>query len=104
MELELEVSDRDTFIPPDAMSYCLRFLCYHYLGDISNKQKSLRDFRKGLRLGRSHTTSNAVTLLGVCHEISGDKSLPYQCYDQALQGNIPISHTAEARQSQLFNI
>ncbi|CAC5366769.1 unnamed protein product [Mytilus coruscus] len=34
-ELQLEVNDKPVFIPPIVMSHCLRFLCYHHLGDIS---------------------------------------------------------------------
>jgi hypothetical protein len=42
-ELKLEVKDGDFCVPPVVMSHCLRFLCYHHLYNIVNRQQSLRD-------------------------------------------------------------
>ncbi|VDI40294.1 Hypothetical predicted protein [Mytilus galloprovincialis] len=41
-ELELEVEDIFFMIPPFIMSHCLRFLCYHHIGDTFNRQQALR--------------------------------------------------------------
>ncbi|VDI02924.1 Hypothetical predicted protein [Mytilus galloprovincialis] len=45
----------------------------------------------------SVTLSEALTILGVCYEISGDKDAAYQCYDDALQCDGYVSPSAEAR-------
>ena len=42
-ELQLEVQDGVFNVPSVAMSHCLRFLCYHHLHSIVNRQQSLRD-------------------------------------------------------------
>jgi hypothetical protein len=41
-ELKPEVQDGTFTIPPVVMSHCLRFLCYHHLYNIVNRQQSLR--------------------------------------------------------------
>ncbi|VDI84017.1 Hypothetical predicted protein [Mytilus galloprovincialis] len=102
-ELQLEVETRDLFLPPVVMSHCLNVLCYHHLGDIYNRQKSLRD----LYLTVSHSIipqtviSASKTVLGVCYEISGDKELAYQCYEEALQCGRDIFSSAVKRKSKL---
>ncbi|XP_071144080.1 uncharacterized protein [Mytilus edulis] len=85
-ELELEVEDKDFQVPPILMSHCLRFLCYHHIGDTLNRQQALR------HLGIPHylsdyVLSNCLTLLGVCCEISGDKDAAFHYYDKALKCN-----------------
>ncbi|XP_071141825.1 uncharacterized protein [Mytilus edulis] len=107
MELELEVEVRSMDIPPTVMSNCLRFLCYHHIGDISNRQQALRDLYLTVLLRNfihSSTLSNSVTILGVCYEISGDKDTAYQYYEEALQCNGRICSSAEARKSKLLEI
>jgi hypothetical protein len=42
-ELQPEVHDGNVHVPPVVMSHCLRFLCYHHLHNIVNRQQSLRD-------------------------------------------------------------
>ncbi|CAC5383823.1 pepT [Mytilus coruscus] len=42
-ELQLEVKDQVILMPPTVLCHCLRFLCYHLLGDISNTQQALHD-------------------------------------------------------------
>ncbi|CAC5365966.1 unnamed protein product [Mytilus coruscus] len=84
----------------------LRFLCYHHLGDISNRRQALRDLCltvKGDYLS-VNTKSNALTILGVCCEISGDKDMAYQCYDEAMQCDEYVCPSAETRRSKLFEI
>lgn len=102
-ELQLEVKDEDIFIPPDVMSHCLRVLCYHHLGDISNRQKSLYDFLKDVRLHRPGTYSNSITILGVCCEISGEDRSAYQFYDDALHKDGHICCSALLRKKKLLN-
>ncbi|VDI82457.1 Hypothetical predicted protein [Mytilus galloprovincialis] len=87
-ELQLEVKDQVLFIPPTVMSHCLRFLCFHHLGDILNRQQSLRDLYltvKGSYLVPICELSISITIVGVCLEISGDKDKAYQCYEEALK-------------------
>ena len=102
-ELQLEVETRDLFLQPVVMSHCLNVLCYHHLGDIYNRQKSLRD----LYLTVTHSIipqtviSASKTVLGVCYEISVDKELAYQCYEEALQCGRHIFSSAVKRKSKL---
>ncbi|CAC5408589.1 unnamed protein product [Mytilus coruscus] len=51
-----------------------------------------------------NTESNELTILGVCFEISGDKDMAYQCYDEALQCGIDVCSSAEERRSKLCEI
>lgn len=90
------------------MGHCLRFLCYHHLCDISNRRQALRDLyfavaEKNYYRSRN-TDSNALTILGVCLDMSGDKDVPYQCYDEALNCDDYVCPTAETRKSKLFDI
>ncbi|VDI28087.1 Hypothetical predicted protein [Mytilus galloprovincialis] len=106
-ELQLEVEDHNMSVAPTVMSQCLNFLCYHHLGDISNRQQALRDLYlsvKDLYFMRSNTLSISIIILGVCFEISGDKDTAYQCYDVALQCNGGIFSSAEARKSKLLEV
>ncbi|XP_071138543.1 uncharacterized protein [Mytilus edulis] len=104
-ELQLEVEKYRIDIPPVIMSYCLRFLCYHHLGDIFNRQQSLRDLFSTVKrkyLIKISDLSNSITILGVCYEISGAKDRAYQCYEEALQVDDTISKTAKIRKSKLL--
>ncbi|XP_063418437.1 uncharacterized protein LOC134701237 [Mytilus trossulus] len=103
-ELQLEVETEILIIPPVVMSHCLNVLCYHHLGDIYNRQKSLRVLYLTV-LNRycisQRDISASITLLGVCYEISGDKELAYQCYEEALRSGCHICSSAEKRKSKL---
>ncbi|CAC5397485.1 unnamed protein product [Mytilus coruscus] len=106
-ELQLEVENRDIYIPPITMSHCLRFLCYHHQGNILNRQHALRDlystvkedWAKGLK-----KISNSLTILGVCVELSGDKNTAYECFQNALQCDFIICPSAKIRISKLFDV
>ncbi|CAC5362858.1 unnamed protein product [Mytilus coruscus] len=103
-ELKLEVETRKLDIPPVVMSNCLRFLCYHHLNDIVNRQKSLRDLHftvKHKYFISSSCVSDSITILGVCYEISGAKDTAYQCYEEAMQVDYGVSSTAQIRKSKL---
>ncbi|XP_071145078.1 uncharacterized protein [Mytilus edulis] len=106
-ELQLEVEHSAMNILPNVMSYCLRFLCYHHLGDIPNKRQALRDLYitvKDNLIRSTNTVSNELTILGVCFEISGDKDMAYQCYEEALQCDAFVCPSAEARKLKLLKI
>ena len=103
-ELKPEVQDGIFYVPPVVMSHCLRFLCYHHLYNINNRQQSLRDLL--LTITKLHFISHsqlsfAFTILGVCHEIVGDKERAYHCYDGALQCPYEICPTAAKRKVNL---
>ena len=103
-ELQPEVKGDSFHVPPVVMSHCLRFLCYHHLYNIVNRQQSLRDLYLTIKemyfIGVS-TLSNSLTLLGVCNEIVGDKEEAYLCYDAALQNEYDICATAAKRKVNL---
>jgi len=103
-ELKLEVQDVEFTVPPVIMSHCLRFLCYHHLYNIVNRQQSLRDLyltiKEGYFVGRG-TFSGSVTILGVCNEIVGYKERAYYCYDLALQCKYAICPSADKRKANL---
>ncbi|VDI20651.1 Hypothetical predicted protein [Mytilus galloprovincialis] len=104
-ELQLEVEYSGMNILPNVMSRCLRFLCYHHLGDISNRRQTLRDLYitvKDNLIKSINTVSNELTILAVCFEISGYKDLAYQCYEQALQCDVNVCPSAKARRLKLL--
>ncbi|VDI24637.1 Hypothetical predicted protein [Mytilus galloprovincialis] len=106
-ELQLEVNDNPLHLSPTVMSHCLKFLCYHHLGNISKRQQALNDLYltvKNKNFIYSDTLSNSLTILGVCFEISGDKDTAFQCYDYALQCNDVTCSSAAARKSKLLEI
>ncbi|VDI31648.1 Hypothetical predicted protein [Mytilus galloprovincialis] len=106
-ELRLEVEFSEMNILPNVMSRCLRFLCYHHLGDISNRRQSLRDLYITVKendVRSLNTESNELTILGVCFDISGDKDIAYQCYEEALQCDMDVCPSAHARISKLLEI
>ncbi|XP_063418138.1 uncharacterized protein LOC134700917 [Mytilus trossulus] len=103
-ELKLEVETTMVEIPPVVLSHCLRFLCYHHLGDIINRQKSLRDLH--LTVKQQYLIQFAffpvsITIVGVCFEILGAKDVAYQCYEEAIQVNDWSASTAKIRKSKL---
>ncbi|CAC5387856.1 unnamed protein product [Mytilus coruscus] len=99
-ELELEVEDGCFKIPPFTICHCLRFLCYHHIGDTFNKQQALCHLHSTYYMSTT-VISNTLTLFGVCSEISGDKDEAVHCYDEALRC---VFSTCSKRKSRLLNI
>jgi hypothetical protein len=86
------------------MSHCLRFLCYHHLDNIGNRQQALRDLYLTIKercVVTEDELSDSLTILGVCNEIVGDKKAAYHCYDAALQNEHEICRTAAKRKVNL---
>ncbi|XP_071144232.1 uncharacterized protein [Mytilus edulis] len=102
-ELELEVEDHLFGIPLIIMSHCLRFLCYHHIGDTFNRQQALRHLRLP-HVVYTNLISNTLTLFGVCCEIAGDNDAAFHYYEDALQCDNCICSSAEKRKSRLLNI
>jgi tetratricopeptide (TPR) repeat protein len=103
-ELRPEVQHGLFDVPPVVMSHCLRFLCYHHLYNIANRQQSLRDLYltiKEMYFIDVSTLSNSLTILGVCYEIVGDNETAYYCYDAALQNEYAICCSAAKRKVNL---
>ena len=103
-ELKLEVQDGIFGVPPVVMSHCLRFLCYNHLYDIVNRHHSLLDLYLTLKekyFVHESCLSDSLTILGVCHEIVGDKETAYHCYDDALKNENTICDTAAKRKVNL---
>jgi hypothetical protein len=104
LELKPEVKENKFCVPPVVISHCLRFLCYHHLYDIVNRQQSLRDLYLTIEEGyfvSENVLSDSLTILGVCNEIVGDKEEAYNCYDTALQCEYRICATAAKRRENL---
>ena len=104
LELKLEVQDHDFNVSPVVMSHCLRFLCYHHLHNIFDRQHSLRDLYLTIKEKYFVTKtklSNSLIILGVCNEIVGDKKTAYYCYDIALQNEHRVCPTAAKRKVDL---
>ncbi|XP_071144101.1 uncharacterized protein [Mytilus edulis] len=102
-ELELEVEDEYFMVSPIIMAHCLRFLCYHHIGDIFNRQQELRQLFLP-RYMPINMLSYTYTLYGVCCEIFGAKDAAFHCYDDALQCANFICTSAEKRKSRLLHI
>jgi tetratricopeptide (TPR) repeat protein len=103
-ELRPEVQHGLFDVPPVVMSHCLRFLCYHHLYNIANRQQSLHDLYltiKEMYFIDVSTLSNSLTILGVCYEIVGDNETAYYCYDAALQNEYAICCSAAKRKVNL---
>ena len=103
-ELQAEVQDYHFDVPPVVMSHCLRFLCYHHLHNIVNRQQSLRDLYLKIKekyFVSENRLSDSLTILGVCNEIVGDKKTAYYCYDIALQNEHRVCPTAAKRKVDL---
>ncbi|XP_063406723.1 uncharacterized protein LOC134690662 [Mytilus trossulus] len=105
-ELELEVKDSVFIIPPGILSHCLRFLCYHHIGDTFNRQRTLHHLFSLQSSTPKHAKvfSYILTLFGVCCEISGDNDTAFHCYEDALQCDYIICTSAEIRKLRLLNI
>ncbi|VDI79279.1 Hypothetical predicted protein [Mytilus galloprovincialis] len=104
-EMQLDVEDDEIKIPPVVLSYCLRFLCHHYLGDICNRQQALDNLLLAVQddyFVTKHDLSVSKTLLGVCYEISEDITNAYQCYDEAVEDDVYVCLSAKARKSKLL--
>ncbi|CAC5415355.1 unnamed protein product [Mytilus coruscus] len=84
-ELKLAVGDFVIFILPNVMSYFLRFLCYHHLGDIPNRRQAIRDLKLIVedKEFMIYSPLSNFGILGICYELSGDKNKASQCYDEA---------------------
>ena len=103
-ELKPEVQECEFDVPPVVMSHCLRFLCYQHLHNIVKRQQSLHDVYLTIRESyfvSPNDISNAITLLGVCNEIVGEKVNAYSCYDVALQSEYYVCPTAAIRKVDL---
>ena len=103
-ELKLEVQDGHFIVPPIVMSHCLRFLCYHHLYNIVNRQQSLRDLYLTINERNfvyADSLSNSLTILGVCNEIVGKKAAAYYYYDTALHCKYLICPAAAKRKVNL---
>jgi hypothetical protein len=103
-ELQLEAQEDKFAVPPVVMSHFLRFLCYHHLNNIVNRQQSLRDLYLTIEekyFVSEYLLSDSITILGVCNEMVGDKEEAYDCYDTALQCEYRICHTAAKRKVNL---
>ena len=103
-ELEPEVHDDCFEVPPVVLSHCLRFLCYHHLSSIINRQQSLRDLYLTIKekyFVSENRLSDSLTILGVCNEKVGDKEAADYCYDTALQNKYSICSAAAKRKVNL---
>ncbi|XP_052085782.1 uncharacterized protein LOC127723258 [Mytilus californianus] len=106
-ELQLEVNKIGIDIPPIVMSHCLRFLCYHHLGNNFNRQQALCDLNSTVKeyWAKGYTrSSDLLTILGVCMQLSGDKKLAFECFQNALQCDVMICPSAKIRLSNLFDV
>ena len=96
-ELKPEVEGVQFDVPPVAMSHCPRFLCYHHMYDIVNRQQALRDLYLTIQeryFVTGNKLSNSLTILGVCNAIVGGKGTTYDCYNAALQNEHRVCPTA----------
>ena len=103
-ELKLDVQDNDLDVPPVVMSHCLRFLCYHHLNNIVNRQQSLHDLYRTTKESYfvcENNLSNSLAILGVCHEIVGHKEIAYCCYETALRNEHCICSSTAKRKVNL---
>ena len=99
-ELKPEIPGVHFDVLPVVMSQFLRFLCYHHLYDIVNRQQALRDLYLTIQemyFVTGDKLSNSLTILGVCNEIVGEKGRSYYCYDAALQSEHRVCPTAARR-------
>lgn len=101
-ELQLEVQDTSFNIISVAMCHCLRFLCYHHIGDSFNRQQALTDLSKISHCRHLPELSNSLTILGVCYAIAGHNDIAYHYYNEALQCD-DVCRSAEKRMSKLLN-
>ncbi|XP_063406035.1 uncharacterized protein LOC134689995 [Mytilus trossulus] len=105
-ELQLEVEETHICLPPIVLSRCLRFLCHHHLGNIFNRQLELHNLfltAKYKHFVSSQKTSDSLTVLGRCYEISGDKLTALQWYQEAVQCEGDECFTAKARRKIILS-
>ncbi|CAC5383664.1 unnamed protein product [Mytilus coruscus] len=105
-ELRLEVKFKTFKVPPVVMSHCLKFLCYHHLGDMFNRQQALRALHLSVKdesFILSSLLSEAITVVGVCYEISGDEDTAKQCYEEAMQCYIDVENETDVRSNLKLN-
>lgn len=99
-EFKLDNQDNNLNVSCDVMSSCIKFLCYHHLNEIENKEQSLSDLRLSVygshMVAKSHD-SVCFTLLGVCYEIAGNKESAKECYTQATRCTGMICKSASNR-------
>ncbi|VDI18312.1 Hypothetical predicted protein [Mytilus galloprovincialis] len=104
-ELKLEVDMADIYVPPLVMCNCLRFLCYHHLGDDHKKQQALEDLRITI-LKRNvlpmNQLSDSLTILGVCYKLNGNKEAAIQCYDEAFRCEGRLCTSTRKRKLQIL--
>lgn len=105
-ELTLEAENHFISISPIIMTHCLRFLCFHHRGDISNRQHALRNLYSAVNTKEITTgeMNASLTILGLCNEISGYKDEAYECYDEGFFYNNCKCPDAEKRKMKLFDI
>ncbi|CAC5423023.1 unnamed protein product [Mytilus coruscus] len=101
-ELQLEVEDDKFIIQSIVISTCLRFLCYHHIGNSFNRQQTLRDLSTISNCRSLRNCSNTFTILGVCYGISGHNDIAYHYYEKALQCE-DVCRSAEKRMLKLLN-
>lgn len=90
VELQLKIDNNMNNITPYCMSYFLRFLCYNQLGDISNREKALSDLDlivENRYLIPLKDIFDAMEILALCYEISGDKNKANEIYFTLRPGN-----------------
>ncbi|XP_052086415.1 uncharacterized protein LOC127723705 [Mytilus californianus] len=104
-ELSLEVENNALYVPPVVLTHCLRVLCFHHLGETFNTLQSLQDLNltvRGKYFITSSLTSETLTILGVCCEVSGDIDSAYVCYDKVSRIHVGTNNTAEIRKIELL--
>lgn len=104
-EFRLEVEDGCFYIPFVVLSYCLKFLSYHHLGNVFKRQQALRDLHLTVEerfFIPAHLESQSLTILGMCCQLNGNINTACQCFDEALQC-VSISKTAEIRKAGILS-
>ncbi|CAC5389559.1 unnamed protein product [Mytilus coruscus] len=105
LELSLEVENNELYVPPVVLTHCLRVLCFHHLGETFNTLQAWQDLN--LTVGEKYfitscLTSETLTILGVCCEVSGDIDSAYVCYDTVSRIHVGTNNTAEIRKKELL--
>ncbi|VDI34285.1 Hypothetical predicted protein [Mytilus galloprovincialis] len=75
--------------------------------DVFDRRQALCDLYitvKDSLIRSNNTVSGALTILAVCFEISGDKDMAYQCYEEALQCIEYVCPSAESKRLKLLDI
>lgn len=87
-ELQMYVNSDSISVPPVVLSHCLRFLCYHHLGKIVNRQQALQNLYLTIKEKYfifPHEIPESLIILGICYKLSGDINSAYQCFNNWLQ-------------------